>query len=113
MSDKIINVHNRGKGAVITSKGRLNPGASLPLPEDEAKGLIGHRGLVDAAKIVNSPAVEAENAQIRKDIGELKAQLAAVNAEKDELIKAVAELDGEGKDLGRQVKALQKQVEKK
>lgn len=107
-----IHVHNRGNGAVITSKGRLNPGKSQELPEAEAKALIGSRGIVNAASIVNSEPVQAENAKIRKDIEELKAQKEALEAEKAELIQAVAELDGEGKELEKQVKALQKKLSK-
>ena len=112
MADKNITVHNGARGAYITSKGKLLPGKSQTLPEAEAKKLMQHRGIADAASIVNSVEVEKENSSIRAELVELKGQIAAVNAEKAELVAAVAALEGEGKALEKQVKALQNSVKK-
>lgn len=81
-SGKTIVIINRGQRTYHVSGGRsLPPGGSVELLENEAKSLLGYQDLVDAKKA--APALgqamdelQAENARLKAEIENLKADFA-------------------------------------
>lgn len=74
-----VPVLNRGRRTFHLADGKLlKPGQGCEVSAEEAKGLLEYKDLVDARKVVKLPStskIEAENAELKKQNDELKAQL--------------------------------------
>lgn len=72
-----ITLYNRGQRSFTTSKGVLESGKSITLPEDEAKTLLGYSDIVDSSKLGGTGSNEleklrAENKMLKARIAELE-----------------------------------------